>query len=181
MPVPLVAGGFAGTGPVRFMAAPAGGAMRRRITAVMVAAAIVLGACSSGDRSASPEPVADDATAAATETPGTETAGIRTVGPEGFAAALSSPAERVVIDVRTDEEFAAGHLDRAELIDFYATDFGDRLALLDRSVPYAIYCRSGNRSGQTAAIMRDLGFTDVVELGGGIVAWQAEGRAVTTD
>lgn len=71
----------------------------------------------------------------------------------------------VVIDVRTPEEFNAGHLDEALNIDIYAPDFKDQIGALDRDASYAVYCRSGNRSGQAKAIMEDMGFTDVTNAG----------------
>ncbi len=104
----------------------------------------------------------------------------RAMNPSQFAGALAAP-ERMLIDIRTPEEFAEGHLKGATNIDFYQEDFPARIAALDRDAPYAIYCRSGNRTGQTAALMRSLGFTDVVELEHGILAWEAEGRATCTD
>jgi len=57
------------------------------------------------------------------------------------------------------------------MIDFYEDDFADQIADLDPDVPYLVYCRSGNRSGQTAAIMEELGFADVSDVDGGIVSW----------
>ena len=101
----------------------------------------------------------------------TET-GIRLVSPSTAADIQSAPPDDlVVLDVRTPEEFAEGHLEGAMMIDFYRDDFAMRIAELDPSVPYLIYCRSGNRSGQTADIMADLGFDDVAEIDGGILAW----------
>lgn len=88
------------------------------------------------------------------------------------------PAELVVLDVRTPEEFSEAHLDGATLLDFYETDFTDRLAELDRDAPYLLYCRSGNRSGQTAVLMDELGFIDVTEIEGGIVSWMQAGHPV---
>jgi len=90
-----------------------------------------------------------------------ESAEIQTDPPEGL----------VILDVRTPEEFNSGYLQGATMIDFYASDFTDRLAELDRDVPYLVYCRSGNRSGQTINIMKDLGFTNVTDIDGGITAW----------
>lgn len=90
------------------------------------------------------------------------------------------PAGLVVLDVRTPEEFAQGHLDGATSIDFYGPDFADRVAALDRDVPYLVYCHSGNRSGQARAIMEGLGFTDVADVGGGIAAWTEAGLPVVT-
>jgi rhodanese-related sulfurtransferase len=89
-----------------------------------------------------------------------------------------APAGLVVLDVRTPEEFAEGHLTGAVNVDFYAADFGDRLAELDPTLPYVLYCRSGNRSGTTAEMMTELGFEEVYEVDGGILAWAAAGHAV---
>ncbi len=98
--------------------------------------------------------------------------GVRLVSAEdGAAIQADPPPDLVILDVRTLEEFDAGHLEGAEMIDFYRGDFATQLEGLDRDVPYLLYCRSGNRSGQTAAIMADLGFTDVADVDGGINAW----------
>lgn len=84
-----------------------------------------------------------------------------------------------VIDVRTPEEYAAGHIEGATLVDFYEPDFADRIAELDRDAEYVVYCRSGNRSSQATALMDEQGFEDVNDVDGGIVAWEAAGLPVT--
>ncbi len=105
--------------------------------------------------------------------------GLRLISPEeGAALQASPPADLVILDVRTPEEFAEGHLEGAVLVDFYDEDFADQLAGLDPDVPYLLYCRSGNRSGQTLAMMSGLGFADVADVDGGIVAWTADGHAL---
>lgn len=99
-------------------------------------------------------------------------AGIRVVDADEAADIQADPPDDLVIlDVRTMEEFVEGHLEGATMIDFYREDFATQLEGLDRDVPYLLYCRSGNRSGQTAQIMADLGFTDVADVDGGILAW----------
>lgn len=136
---------------------------------------MLAGACGS-DTS---EPAAGGAQTDAAD-PVESSTGIRLVSPEAGAAILDeSPPDLVVLDVRTPEEFADGHLADATMLDFYADDFADRLAELDPEVPYLIYCRSGNRSGQTRALMEDLGFTDVADVDGGILAWSDAGLMVT--
>lgn len=101
-----------------------------------------------------------------------DTPGIRLVSVQAGAGLQADPPEDLVIlDVRTPEEFAEGHLEGAIMIDFYEDDFADQIADLDPDVPYLVYCRSGNRSGQTAAIMEELGFADVSDVDGGIVSW----------
>ena len=84
----------------------------------------------------------------------------------------------VVIDVRTQEEFDAGYIAGATLIDISSPGFTDAISALDRSATYLVYCRSGNRSATATSTMIDLGFTKVYELDGGIVAWSAAGNAI---
>ena len=64
------------------------------------------------------------------------------------------------------------------MLDFYDPAFATQIAELDRDVPYLLYCRSGNRSGQTIELMEQLGFTDVANLDGGILAWDDAGQPV---
>lgn len=102
---------------------------------------------------------------------------VRLVDVEEGLALVADPSV-VVVDVRTPAEFAEGHLDRAQLVDFSAPGFRERIAQFDRSTTYLVYCRSGNRSGQATAVMAELGFTEVYDLHGGIGAWQGAGAPV---
>lgn len=104
---------------------------------------------------------------------GSTTAGVRALDPQ---AAVAELAGRTVIDVRTPAEFAAGRLDGAVNLDLQSFDFRDQIDALDRGGKYLIYCHSGNRSAQAAAIMDELGFEDVVD-GGGLEALAAAGAA----
>jgi rhodanese-related sulfurtransferase len=97
----------------------------------------------------------------------------------GFAALTATPGT-VVLDVRTPEEFSAGHLAGARNLDIRAADFQTRISALDRGSTYAVYCHSGNRSGQALQMMTAAGFTHVTDLSGGITAWAAAGKPVTT-
>jgi rhodanese-related sulfurtransferase len=73
-----------------------------------------------------------------------------------------------VIDVRTPEEWAEGHLAGAVRMGIADADFQAQLATLDPGADYYIYCRSGNRAGQAIEIMRDLGFTGELVNGGSV-------------
>lgn len=75
------------------------------------------------------------------------------------------PANAVIIDVRTPEEYAAGHLESAQLIDLTGGDFAKALPTLDPAGTYFVYCRSGNRSAQAVTMMEDAGFSNVTDLG----------------
>lgn len=108
-------------------------------------------------------------------------AGVRVVSPETAADTLENPPEGlVVLDVRTPEEFEEVRIDGATMIDFYELDFADQIGDLDPDQPYLLYCRSGNRSGQTRALMEDLGFTNVIDIEGGILNWLEDGQPVTS-
>lgn len=100
------------------------------------------------------------------------------LGAQAFAERIESAGDVVVLDVRTPEEFAAGHLPGAVNIDVNASDFADRIGQLEPDATYAVYCRSGNRSAVAVDHMVDAGFDDVEHLEGGIGAWQAAGGSV---
>jgi phage shock protein E len=105
-----------------------------------------------------------------------EATGLRTVVASDAEAVIAAGGEDlVVLDIRTPEEFAEGHIDGALNIDFYAPDFADRLAELDPDARYVMYCRSDNRTGQTMPMLEELGFGDVAEVDGGVVAWAEAG------
>lgn len=107
--------------------------------------------------------------------------GTRLVSVDDAAALLADPPDDlIVLDVRTPEEFADARLADATMIDFYEADFADRIAELDRDASYLLYCRSGNRSGQTLAMMEELGFTNVADVDGGINVWLDGGHPVTS-
>lgn len=80
-----------------------------------------------------------------------------------------------ILDVRTESEYQSGHIERAEMIDFYAKDFKEKLDNLDKEKKYLVYCRSANRSGQTVDIMKELGFKEVYNMLGGIIEWEKKG------
>jgi phage shock protein E len=94
------------------------------------------------------------------------------------AQQIVEQGDSVILDVRTPEEFAAGHLPGAVNINVEASDFTDRVAGLDESAETLVYCRTGNRSGVATDEMADLGFTDMSDLQGGIEAWTAQGGEV---
>jgi rhodanese-related sulfurtransferase len=81
----------------------------------------------------------------------------------------------VTLDVRTPGEFNEGHIEGAQLIDFQSGNFENEIAALDKSKTYAVYCRSGNRSGQAVKVMRDAGFKNLYNLNGGVIDWANAG------
>jgi rhodanese-related sulfurtransferase len=81
----------------------------------------------------------------------------------------------ITLDVRTPGEFNEGHIEGAQLIDFQSGNFENEIASLDKSKTYAVYCRSGSRSGEAVKVMRDAGFTNLYNLNGGVIDWANAG------
>ena len=81
----------------------------------------------------------------------------------------------ITLDVRTPGEYAEGHLEGAQLIDFQSGNFENEISSLDKNATYAVYCRSGNRSGQAVKVMHDAGFHNVYNLNGGVIDWANAG------
>jgi rhodanese-related sulfurtransferase len=96
---------------------------------------------------------------------------------EEFASTIKDSSV-VVLDVRTPEEFSSGHIAGAVNMDFQSGNFEQEVLQLDKSKTYAVYCRSGNRSGQATAIMADNGFSPLFNLSGGMNDWSAAGLPV---
>src|SRR5574337_463253 len=89
--------------------------------------------------------------------------------------ARGGKAEFVILDVRTPEEFAEGHLSGAVNVNLPAPDFERRLGALDRGKTYLVYCRTGNRSARAIQVMQRLGFRSVYHMTEGILGWEKKG------
>lgn len=85
---------------------------------------------------------------------------------------LRARPDAVVLDVRTHEEFNAGHIPKAGLLDIKSPDFMQSLGSLDRSKLYLVNCAVGGRSSRACQNLAALGFTNVVNLEGGFKAWE---------
>jgi phage shock protein E len=83
--------------------------------------------------------------------------------------------QAVVIDVRTPQEYAEGHVPGALNIDIASPTFADEIAALPADETYVVYCRSGNRSAQAATIMAEAGFTDVYNVDAGLATLASAG------
>lgn len=109
---------------------------------------------------------------------GAEGSGLAPVPVHALAARLQQPAPEPspqVLDVRTPEEYAAGHVPGARLIPH--DQVAARVAELDPARPVVVYCRSGRRSLLAEDVLRKAGF-DVAQLEGSWQAWQAAGLPV---
>ena len=88
-----------------------------------------------------------------------------TQGPDTTIVDVSLVPAGKVIDVRSAEEFAQGHVQGARNLNVENGDLQAALADLDKDAPYSVYCRSGRRSAVAVEMMRNAGFTNVVDLG----------------
>lgn len=93
-----------------------------------------------------------------------------------LAEAAQSPAKAIaVIDVRTPEEFAEGHLKGAQNVDIASPDFAKNLAKLDPSKTYLVHCAAGGRSTRSLSVLEKLGFKSIIHLDGGLNSWKKAG------
>jgi len=90
---------------------------------------------------------------------------------ESFSEKLKSDSQGVLLDVRTSQEFSAGHIPDSKLIDIYLPTFAEKISELDKEKKYYIYCRSGNRSYHAGVFMLQQGFKTVYNLADGILDW----------
>ncbi|WP_142713869.1 rhodanese-like domain-containing protein [Fodinibius sediminis] len=88
------------------------------------------------------------------------------IPPQKFKELLKEQSG-TIIDVRTKDEYRNGHLKKADYnFDLMSGEFEQKIKSLDKKRSYYLYCRSGNRSGQAAGIMKKNGFKNVYNVGG---------------
>lgn len=149
--------------------------MRIKTLGVAFAAAALaltapLTACSSTDTEAVAAPA--DVAVEAPATPGRVDA--------VMFSALVATAGVTIIDVRTPEEFAQGHIQGAVNYNVEGPDFANQIMGLDPAGVYAVYCQSGNRSQPAVAQLNSVGIENVYELESGITGWESAGFPVVS-
>lgn len=92
------------------------------------------------------------------------------IDPQKFDELINS-GNCEIIDVRTPEELDYGYIDGYKLINMYDPEFFNELEKIEKGKTYLIYCRSGARSARTCEIMFDMGYDNLYNLDGGILAW----------
>lgn len=127
--------------------------VKRSMAALALLGVLLLAACSSGSSA------------------------ISNVDAPTFLADVTKPGVTIV-DVRTPEEYAAGHLDGAINMNVEGPDFGNQIIKLDKTGTVAVYCHSGRRSAIAADELAGSGFTSIVNLKGGIADLQAAGGSI---
>lgn len=108
--------------------------------------------------------------AAAAPTPTATPAAYKKISAADAKARMDSGDEIIILDVRTKEEYDAGHIKGAILVP-NETIIDEQPELLpDLDAEILVYCRSGNRSAQAAKKLLAIGYTNVVDFGG-IIDW----------
>ena len=79
----------------------------------------------------------------------------------------------IILDVRTPQEVSSGAIENASTIDFYDQDFERKISKIQKDKTVYVYCKSGARSSQAAKLLVKYGQAKVVNLNGGIMAWQS--------
>lgn len=153
------------------------------LTIPAAALCLILAACSAAKPSPSPAPQSAARTPAATETAAATVPQPAATAAVPAVAGLISPADAkarldageavVVVDVRTAEEYAEGHIPGSLLLPLDSIGADALSALPDKDAPLFVYCRSGRRSAIAAAQLLEMGYTQVWDLGG-ILSWPFE-------
>lgn len=101
-----------------------------------------------------------------------QTGYITNLQPTQFKTAFENDKNARLIDVRQDWEFKKGHIEKAVNIDVMSDTFEAEVSKISRTTPIYVYCYSGGRSTEAAEKLKELGFKKIVNLSGGISAWE---------
>ncbi|GIV71200.1 rhodanese-like domain-containing protein [Caldilinea sp.] len=139
---------------------------RRYVALILIAIGLLWGlnACSAGQ----PAAAASQPVAAAVKVKAKIT-------PAEYQARFGANADHILIDVRTPEEFAGGHIPGA--VNISVEQLAQRLSEIPKDKPVVLYCRSGNRSNQAAQILERAGYSQIYDLGG-IITWAQQGYPI---
>ncbi|MFT6862724.1 MAG: phage shock protein E [Akkermansiaceae bacterium] len=103
-------------------------------------------------------------------------ADVTTISAKKAAARLKKDPKIVVVDIRTPEEFATGHIKGAVNINMNSKDFSVKLGELERDKKYIMHCKSGGRSSASLPVWKRLGFKNVLHLSSGSLGWVKAGE-----
>lgn len=106
---------------------------------------------------------------------------VEVVSPEKFQSMENGDPKGYLLDVRQPDEYAAGHLKGAHLLNWLDQDsFRKGADNIDKSKTIYVYCRSGRRSNEAAGYLAGQGYK-VIDMDGGILAWEKDGLPIVTD
>ena len=97
---------------------------------------------------------------------------IELISPQQVYDAIYKDPSIQLVDVRTPEEFKSNHLKGAQNVCVTSYDFKEKVKMLDKNKPVYVYCYKGGRSAEAAIQLKDLGFTKIYDMDGGILLWE---------
>lgn len=97
------------------------------------------------------------------------------LAPEQFQKQANKNKKNIILDIRTPEEVAEGHIEGADFINFLDESFEEQLTKLDKRKTYYVYCRSAKRTIPATEKMKEMGFKKVYMLEGGLNNWMESG------
>ncbi len=104
---------------------------------------------------------------------------VKDVSPDEAEALMKTSPKLLILDVRTPDEFAAGHIRGAKNADFLGDDFERQIAALDPASPVLVHCAAGNRSSQAVKKIEALKKFDAVHhMKAGFNGWAAAKKPV---
>lgn len=139
--------------------------MGKRFLAALLAGVVLLAGCGSATKSAG-QPQ--------TQSP----AAIVTITAADLAARLKAGEQPVIVDVRTPEEFATGHINGAKLAPLQTVETEVKALGLAKGQEIILVCRSGNRSAQAYQILAQQGYANLRNMEGGMIAWEQAGAPI---
>ena len=153
--------------------------LTKRFVLIMLLLAFSTMACAAPTTTMSVESAIQEESTAADTAKQTDELPALTLGPNvdvQTVAAIMDRDDVLLLDVREQWEYDAGHIPNITLIPMGTVP--DRLADIPRDKELIITCRSGNRSGRITNFLREQGYTNVHNMQGGMLAWEAAGFPV---
>lgn len=141
--------------------------MRKRFLAALLLGAAVLAGCGTNSDKQPAE-----------QTRATAPKAMVNLTAADLQARLKAGEKFVIVDVRTPEEFAAGHIDGAKLAPLQTVEVDVAKLGLAKDKEIILVCRSGNRSAQAYQILSEQGYTNLKNMEGGMIAWEKLGAPV---
>ncbi len=104
---------------------------------------------------------------------------VKMVTPEEMQSLLEQEDVQLV-DVRTQQEYANGFIEKSQNIDILSPTFEEDILKLDKSKPVIVYCKSGGRSAKCTKKLKAAGFVKIYDLEGGLEKWKFSGNEIKT-
>ena len=103
---------------------------------------------------------------------------IRKITAEELLNQIQEKKVMALIDVRTPEEFASGHIEGAVNVPLAGLENGIAKAVPDKKSYVVVYCRSGRRSSNASTALIKMGYTNLVNYKGSMIDWTNKGHRI---